>query len=122
MEQALKEKIVATTSGTKTGAILRCALGLNRTTGDSKGPQTEVIGPAFIGKASVTSDGYVMCNYIDRDGTPHMGAFVGSVSDLDDNLKHVRNFMGLTAEQYNALTAAVADWIATDYRPKQERG
>jgi hypothetical protein len=51
----------------------------------------KIEGPSFDGKALVTSDGFVMCNFTDSYGQYHMGAFVGDISDLD------RNVAGLSA-------------------------
>lgn len=112
MTPKLKTEILATTRGTQTGAILACIFGEDR---DAE--------PRFEGKAIVTSDGFLMANFVDSNGTYHHGAFVGSVSDLDENLVRLQRHMGLTNAQYGELTADVDSWIQTDYRlPKTKTG
>lgn len=105
MTPELKTKILAATRGTQTGAILACIFGEDR--------EAE---PRFEGKAIVTSDGFLMANFVDRNGAYHHGAFVGAVSDLDENLLRLKRHMDLTNAEYNALTALAADWVAQDYR------
>lgn len=104
----LVERVLDYTSGTKTGAILACALGVR------------IPAPCFVGKAVVTSDGFVMCSFRGPDGNYHPGAFVGSVADLDRNLSNVSSDLGLNAAEYNHLAAAITNWIATDYRPSKD--
>jgi hypothetical protein len=99
-----QDKALASTRGTKFGAILRVALG--QTTGFTR----------FVGKASITSDGFVMCDFVDKDGEGHHGAFVGEVSDLDRNVEGLAKHLTLNSDDHNALTAAVANWIGKDWR------
>jgi hypothetical protein len=99
-----QDKALAATNGSQLGAILACALGRERAP------------PCFHGKAVVTSDGFVQCSFTDRDGDPHLGAFVGSISDLDRNIEGLAEHLSLSAVEHNELTAAIAGWIEKDWR------
>lgn len=105
METGFKQRVLQTTKGTQLGAILSCAMGEDRD-----------ILPRYVGKASITSDGFIMCSFIGSDGEAHSGAFVGSVEDLDANLLRLKTHMHLSNAQYNDLTTIVAGWIADDWR------
>jgi hypothetical protein len=104
MKALLKTEIVLETRGTQFGAVLACALGFD------KNPA-----PCFVGKAIITSDGYVQCNFTGKDGRNHHGAFVGSVRDLVNNTKHAADHFKLGTEDRADLYKAVREWIATDY-------
>lgn len=104
MTPELKTKILAAAGGTQTGALLACVLGVERAA------------PYFTGKGTITSDGFLMCNFVDRDNQHHHGAFVGSFSDLTANLIRLRDFMQMSKADYNELTLAVSSWISQDYR------
>jgi hypothetical protein len=106
MDINLQDRILAATNGTKTGAILRCALDRNGAV---------PVGPAFTGKACCTSDGYLTCNFIGADGRHHYGAFVGGKIDLTYNLQQLAKHLKLDAEEQRQLFNAVSAWIATDY-------
>lgn len=101
----MNAKVLAATDGTKFGAIIRCALGVERDAA-----------PRFEGKAHVTSDGYVMCSFVTSDGHYKHGAFVGALTDLDLNLVGLSKHLGMTPSEYNALTAIVTGWIGKDWR------
>lgn len=73
-------------------------------------------GPEFLGKATVTSDGFVLCDYRDRQGRRHRGALVGSYNDLMGNVRGIAKHMRLTNEQRDLLEVEVDKWITTDYR------
>jgi hypothetical protein len=103
-----KARAIAATRGTRFGAILACAMDIER---DAT--------PRFVGKAAVTSDGFVMCSFVDRDGNGHLGAFVGAASDLDSNVDGLARHLRLTDADSRALAALVAGWIATDYRARR---
>ena len=75
MTSTWKDRALAATRGTQLGAIIACSLSLPRSS------------PMFNGKASITSDGFVMCDFTDTAGVTHMGAFVGAVSDLNRNVE-----------------------------------
>jgi hypothetical protein len=100
------EKALAESAHTRTGAILRCALGLNNKNDF----------PRFMGKASVTSDGWLMCDFIGSSGQLHRGAFVGAASDLTANIGSLAAFLKLNSDDHEAMKAAVANWIGKDYR------
>ena len=99
-------RALAAAEGAKFGAILRCAINRNI-------PEAF---PQFSGKATVTSDGFVMCNFTDADGRFHMGAFVGSASDLSINTAGLADHLDLSREDHLALCAAITNWIGKDYR------
>jgi hypothetical protein len=98
-----KEKSLAATRGTKFGAVVACAL------------NHETPAPCFSGKASVTSDKFVMCNYTDANGEGHMGAFVGSLDDIERNAVGLANHLKLSGDERSEYSAALASWIALDY-------
>lgn len=104
MTPELKTKILAAAGRTQTGALLACILGEARPA------------PYFTGKGVITSDGFLMCNFVDRDNTFHPGAFVGSFHDLTDNILRLRDFMQLSKADYNDLSLTVSGWIGQDYR------
>ena len=98
-----KERAIAATRGTQLGAIIACALG------------EKVEAPCFNGKASITSDGFIMANFTGADGRGHMGAFVGSASDLVRNTLGLADHLKLSKEERAELFSSVRNWIATDY-------
>lgn len=105
MNKDLQDRILSTTRGTQTGALIACALGADR---DAL--------PRYEGTGIITSHGYVMANFVDRHGEHHSGAFVGPVSDLDHNLVRLREHCKLSPAEYDELTALMAGWISQDYR------
>lgn len=106
MTMTWQDKLLAATHGTQTGAIAKCVLDRN-----VEGEPCQ-----YVGKASVTSDGFVMCGYVDRDGQSHMGAFVGDVRDLERNVLGVADHLSLTPDERAAWFRAVRHWIVLDYR------
>ena len=106
MTPELKTKILSATRGTKLGAILRCAMGMNELG----------VAPRFVGKASVTSDSFIMCDLIDSDGNGHHGAFVGSLADFDRNLLGLSEHLDLSRTDREALMVAATGWIGKDWR------
>ena len=84
---------------TQTQAIIAAAYDLpNRAT------------PRFGARATVTSDGFLIADFTTRDGEHHMGAFVGSLADLNANIEHFIDFFGLTQEQADDLRAKIKGW------------
>jgi hypothetical protein len=67
----------------------------------------------YVGKAIVTSDGFVLCNFVGSDGVAHHGAFVGSMAELERNVKDVAAAVKVPAAEVDKL---ISSWIATDYR------
>lgn len=105
-----QDKAMAATRGTQLGAIIACAIG------------REIEGPRFWGKASITSDGYVMCNFTRADGENHMGAFVGSARDLVSNVRGLADHLSLAGQDRIELFKAVRDWVSLDYSRDALRG
>lgn len=67
----------------------------------------------FVGKAIVTSDGFVQCNFVGADGVAHHSAFVGSAEEVERNVHAVADELGIPAEQTDAL---LQEWYVIDYR------
>ena len=102
-----KDKALLATRGSQFGAIIECALGIGA---------GETTGPRFVGKASVTSDGFIMCDFIDRNGQYRFGAFVGGQSDLDRNTRGLIAHLKLTAPEAVKFEAVIKSWIGKDWR------
>ena len=100
-----KTRAIEATRGTQLGAIINCTL--------DRGKRDY---PRFVGKAVVTSDGFLQCNFVGVDGDQHLGAFIGRVSDLSKNIEGLAEHLKLNAKDHEALTAAVTGWIRSDYR------
>jgi hypothetical protein len=97
----------AATRGTQFGAIYCCAF--NRPTSN----------PRFHGKATVTSDGFVTCDFTDRNGERHHGAFVGSVGDLRRNVAGLAAHLRLSDADRVELETGINQWIGVDYSAKR---
>lgn len=105
MKRDWKAHALACTEGTQFGAILRAAMKLPDRT------------PPYFGQyASITSDGFIMCDFCDKDGVFHIGAFVGAADDLDGNVAGLTKHMSLTAQEHAELQALIRGWISVDYR------
>lgn len=102
-----RQTVLAATHGTQLGAILWTALDM---------PVPEENEPCFVGKATITSDGFIMCDFRDRNGVYRPGAFVGSVSDLEDNIVGLAAYLNLPADYRAELGMAIHGWIGHDYR------
>jgi len=99
-----KEKSLLATRGTKFDAVIACVLG------------RDIPAPCFNGKASVTSDGFVMCSYThNNNGERHMGAFVGSFNDIQRNAIGLADHLKLTDKERGEYAATLAGWIGVDY-------
>jgi len=99
-----RDLAIAATEGSQFGAILHCALGRDKPA------------PCFHGKAIVTSDGFVQCNFTDSNGNARHMAFVGSAEDLARNGAGLARHLLLGSEATEELRQALQSWIATDYR------
>lgn len=114
MQAQTAQKIVDALRGSQIGAIVACALNLER---DAT--------PRFTSKAIVTSDGFVQANFVDGEGIMRHSAFVGSYDDLQQNLRGVQGYLrklGIEEAALIELWDAVAyKWIATDYRSAGRR-
>jgi hypothetical protein len=100
-----QNRLLAATKGTQTGAIAKCVLGRNVDGGLRQ----------YVGKATITSDGFVMCSFTDAEGQTHMGAFVGDVDDLRRNVIGVADHLKLSDAEREAWYRACRAWIALDY-------
>jgi len=98
-----KERALAATRGSRFGAIFCAAT------------DTKCDPPCFTSKAIITSDNFVMANFTGADGRHHMGAFVGSVSDLVRNTNGLADHLKLTDQERTELFTVMRDWIGTDY-------
>jgi len=96
-----QDKAVAATLGSQFGAIINCAL--SRT----------IPAPYFLGKASLTSDGFLLCGFVDKEGGFRSGAFVGSKEDLDRNVRGLIKHLKLLAPEATAFEAAINSWVGT---------
>ena len=105
MDQGLQDKLWAGSGATQTHAILACAMG--------REPMTTA---KFVGKATVTSDGFVMCDFVDHDGQGRRGAFIGSWDELQANLVGLIAHLGLGEAELAELNTLVRSWVGTDYR------
>jgi hypothetical protein len=103
-----KARALTASRGTRTGAILRAALDVD---------PHEL--PLFGSSATVTSDGYILADYVEANGTVHHDAFVGSVDDLEINAIRLADHLGLTGDDRAALLAVFHGWIGADYRSRR---
>jgi hypothetical protein len=94
--------------GSKFGAIIKCALG------DEDGSN-----PEFIGRAVISKEGFVYCDFIDADGRAHPDAFVGAVSDPDGNVAGLSTHLQLNERERGKFEVTIRDWINTDYRERR---
>jgi len=104
MAKTWKQRALAATRGSQLGAIVACVLG------------RKIPAPHFIGKASITSDGFVMCDFRSKDGAYRHGAFVCDATDLERNTAGLIAHLELTPEEQKIFLAAMSAWISTDYR------
>lgn len=98
-----KQRALAATRGTQLGAVLHAAT------------RTECRAPCFGRVATITSDGFVMADFTSANGERHMGAFVGSSSDLVRNSLGLADHLSLDNEARSELFKAVRGWVTTDY-------
>jgi hypothetical protein len=102
-----KDKALRATKQTQLGAILRCALQVERSAV-----------PRFTSKAVITSDGYIQANFVDRDGVTRHMAFVGDVASLKDNVVGLAKHLKLSETERSEIFTTFKDWIITDYSGK----
>jgi len=103
MNKKAQSKLLAVTRGSKLGAIIRCALNIPF---GIDNPMT----PRFHGKAIMTSDDFIMCDFVDRDGEPHFGAFVGSRQDFNRNIAALAVHCDLAASDRAVFFEIMNDW------------
>lgn len=74
----------------------------------------------LTGKAIVTADGRVMCDFVDEEGMMLHAVHVMDIAALEDTIAKVIKAMQadgvLTDNERDELLRAVADWIAADHR------
>lgn len=92
-------KALQATLNTRFGCIIRCAFDVDLTTI-----------PRFVGKPSITSDGFVMCDFISRDGIYRHGAFVGDVEDVRMNVRGLTNYLKLNPKDALEFKRLLSDW------------
>lgn len=107
-----KMRAIEVSAGTQTGAILAEAMRI----GGFLASDESTSPPRYVGKASVTSDGFLMCNFIARNGDRHQGAFVGSADDLACNIAGLAKHLALSKEETSELAAIFKAWIGIDWR------
>lgn len=90
---------------TKLGAILLAVLRKQRNTR-----------PQFVGSATITSDGFIMCDFIAGNGRYHYGAFVCAVEDLVHNFRGLAEHLRLKDSEAEEMFNEVRSWIGRDYR------
>lgn len=100
-------KLIEKTRGNQTheGRIVLAAIG--------KEPSNP---PYFRGRANITSDGMVLCDFVSADGVYHHDDVVGTDSDLVRNMVALASFSGLNDDEKIEFLALVNDWIAVDNR------
>jgi hypothetical protein len=98
-----KARALAATRGSHFGAIIAAAT------------DTEIEAPCFTSKACITSDGFVMANFEGADGRQHLGAFVGSASDVVNNARGLADHLNLDGADRSELFATIRGWIGQDY-------
>lgn len=98
-------RAIEATQGTKLGAIFLAMIEKQRRTR-----------PQFRGKATITSDGFVMCDFIDRHNVLHLGALVCTVEELVANLRGLAEHLRLNDDEAQAMFQKAREWIAVDYR------
>jgi hypothetical protein len=73
--------------------------------------------PRFGRNASVTSDGFVMCDFTRANGEFKPSAFVGTMADLDHNVLGLAKHLKLTTQEHGQLSEAISAWIAFETIP-----
>ena len=101
-------RAIKATCGTQSrlGAILVAALGRSE----------RLQGRRIVGRASITSDGYVMVDFVDSHGRYHFKAFICSVEDLTRNLRGLSDMLKLSDAERIEMFDEVRKWIDVDYR------
>lgn len=74
--------------------------------------------PRFGQRCIITSDGYVMARFQDRERIMHESALVCHVQELIDNLRGLAEHLDLSREDREAMFGEVRKWVETDHRTK----
>ncbi len=108
-----EDRCIQATGGNRSqlGAIVLAVLG-----------RTVSIPPAFNKEgAIITSDGFVLANFVNKDWQLFHSAFVCSIDDLTANISGLADHLKLSDEERVALFRKVREWCKTDYRAIQNR-
>ncbi len=97
-------------TGSLLGSIVRCLI-----------KKEALLGPKFTGNATITENGFVICDFIDRNQVLRRDATVGHVSDLGNNIAGLADHCKLSDVQRHELATALQSWIAHDHRPNREK-
>jgi len=101
-----QDVVLGAAQGTRTGALVRAALGRNKPTNY----------PRFLGRPTVTSDGFMVCNFADALGQgQNVRAFAGHIDEFAQNVRALADHCSLTGAERSGLFTAIVLWIGTDY-------
>lgn len=95
----------------KLGHLLMCVIG----------KEQGICAPRFDGSATVTSDGFVLCNFVGRDGRYHGNAMVGTMVDIVNNFRGLADHLKLSDADRVELFKLLRNWIKTDYRSEKTK-
>lgn len=104
MEKHVKD-ILAATRGTRFGAMIRAAYGLER----------EAL-PRFEGTASITSDGFLLWNFVTSDGDYKHGAFAGDAESYFANVSGLTRHLKLSGDARADFSCKMQEAIDKDWR------
>lgn len=101
---AWQDLALQVTHGSQFGAILAVAI------------KHDIPPPCFNGKATITSDGFIMADFTTSNGDRHMRALVCHVEDLETNIAGLIGHLDLNEADASDMLKAFQSWIDTDYR------
>lgn len=78
-------------------------------------PHPRAGGATFMGKATVTSDGHLLCDYLTADGEPHAKAHAGTIQQLANYADYLTRELQLTDAMDLTLRQALDASIGTSY-------
>lgn len=71
--------------------------------------------PRFVGRATRTSDGWLIGDFVDQDGNGHMGAFWGSAAEAEQQFDRFAEWLShdeaFTADEVKAVRRRLGDVI-----------
>ena len=105
-------RLIEATQGNQSllGAVVLAAIG-----------KTPANPPYLSGRATITSDGLLMCDFTSKDGVFHPGALVGDDEDFARNLLGLCNHCQLNNDEKIEFLARVNHWIEFDHRDPARR-
>lgn len=65
----------------------------------------------YVGRATTTSDGFVMCNFVGANGDCHMGAFVSSYDEIERNVLSVADTLGFDDDERDEVQGLLDRWV-----------